>query len=894
MVPRINRSLGAIFLLGGIMATLNQKYDHKSVESDKYQSWLENKLFKSGDKSKPPFSIVIPPPNVTGKLHLGHAWDSTLQDLLIRYKRLKGFDALWLPGMDHAGIATQAKVEQKLREQKISRFDLGREEFLKVAWSWKEEYATHIRSQWAKLGLALDYSRERFTLDEGLSNAVKEVFIKLYNEGLIYRGERIINWDPVQKTALSNIEVIYEETKSKMYYFKYLLADSKTEFLTVATTRPETMFGDVCLVVNPTDPRYKGLVGKKVINPSNNEIIPIIADEYVEIGFGTGAMKCTPAHDLNDFNIGQKYKLKMPICMNPDGTMNQLAHKYKTMDRFACRKQLVEDLTKSNLVVKIEEHINQVGYSERSHAVVEPYLSKQWFVKMKPLAEAALKQQASSGKVEFVPPRFEKIFTNWLEGVEDWCISRQLWWGHRIPAYYHKVTGKVFVGKNAPMDIENYLQDDDVLDTWFSSALWPFTTLGWPVGGADFDRYYPTDVLVTGYDIIFFWVSRMIFQGIKFTKEIPFKTTLIHGLIRDSQGRKMSKSLGNGVDPMDVIEEFGADALRFFLTTNSAPGLDLRYFHEKVEASWNFINKIWNASRFVMMNIGEDFKPIKYKTSDLNEIDKWLLSRLSKTINDVETNMDKFEFVVAGSYLYNFIWDDYCSWYIEMTKVSLNGDNEQQKNLTKTILFEALEAILKMIHPFMPFVSDEIYQTLNSSKNKFLIQASWPDFKLINNEVENYVNSLIETIKLVRNYKSENNLAPNAKINLILGISDKSLNGFNERNKEYLLRFGFLNDLKLVNSIDKKIAGQFYTLNNLEVLIPTEGSINVPEEISRIKIQIETIEKEIARAEGMLKNPGFTNKAPANKIEEEKKKLQEFKNSLKANLEKLNKLKSLK
>jgi valyl-tRNA synthetase len=894
MVPRINRSLGAIFLLGGIMATLNQKYDHKSVESNKYQTWLENKLFKSGDKSKPPFSIVIPPPNVTGKLHLGHAWDSTLQDLLIRYKRLKGFDALWLPGMDHAGIATQAKVEQKLREQKISRYDLGREEFLKVAWSWKEEYATHIRSQWAKLGLALDYSKERFTLDEGLSSAVKEVFIKLYNEGLIYRGERIINWDPVQKTALSNIEVIYEETKSKMYYFKYLLADNKAEFLTVATTRPETMFGDVCLVVNPTDPRYKGLVGKKVINPSNNEIIPIIADEYVEIGFGTGAMKCTPAHDLNDFNIGQKYKLNMPICMNPDGTMNQLAHKYKTMDRFACRKQLVEDLTKSNLVVKIEEHINQVGYSERSKAVVEPYLSKQWFVKMKPLAEAALKLQASNSKVEFVPPRFEKIFTNWLEGIEDWCISRQLWWGHRIPAYYHKVSGEVFVGKNPPLDVENYLQDDDVLDTWFSSALWPFSTLGWPVGGADFDRYYPTDVLVTGYDIIFFWVSRMIFQGIKFTKEKPFKTTLIHGLIRDSQGRKMSKSLGNGVDPMDVIEEYGADALRFFLTTNSAPGLDLRYFHEKVEASWNFINKIWNASRFVMMNIGEDFKPIKYKTSDLNDIDQWLLSRLSKTINDVETNMDKFEFVVAGSYLYNFIWDDYCSWYIEMTKVSLNGNNEEQKNLTKTILFEALEAILKMIHPFMPFVSDEIYQTLYSSKNKFLLQASWPDFKLINNEVETYVNSLIETIKLVRNYKSENNLAPNAKINLILGISDKSLNGFNERNKEYLLRFGFLNDLKLVNSVDKKIAGQFYTLNNLEVLIPTEGSINIPEEINRIKMQIETIEKEIARAEGMLKNPGFINKAPANKIEEEKKKLQEFKNSLKANLEKLNKLKSLK
>jgi valyl-tRNA synthetase len=450
------------------------------------------------------------------------------------------------------------------------------------------------------------------------------------------------------------------------------------------------------------------------------------------------------------------------------------------------------------------------------------------------------------------------------------------------------------VGKNAPLDIENYLQDDDVLDTWFSSALWPFSTLGWPSSSADFDRYYPTDVLVTGYDIIFFWVSRMIFQGLKFTNQIPFKTTLIHGLIRDSQGRKMSKSLGNGVDPMDVIEEFGADALRFFLTTNSAPGLDLRYYHEKVEASWNFINKIWNASRFVMMNIGEDFKPIKYKNSDLNDIDRWLLSRLSKTISDVETNMDKFEFVVAGSYLYNFIYDDYCSWYIEMTKVSLNSENEHEKNLTKTILFEALEAILKMIHPFMPFVSDEIYQTLRNTKDKFLIQASWPQFNIVNNEVETYVASLIETIKLVRNYKSENSLAPNAKINLILGINDKALNSFVERNKDYLLRFGFLNDLKLVSIIDKKIAGQFYTLNNLEVLIPTEGSINIADEIKRISLQIETIEKEIVRAEGMLKNPGFVNKAPANKIEEEQKKLSEFKNSLKANQEKLNKLKSLK
>ena len=875
------------------MAELNSKYDHHLVEKDKYQNWLKNQLFKSGDKSKPPFSIVIPPPNVTGKLHLGHAWDSTLQDMIIRYKRLQGFDALWLPGMDHAGIATQAKVEQKLREQKQSRYDLGREKFLKVAWEWKEEYAGHIREQWAKLGLALDYSKERFTLDDGLSEAVKEVFIRLYEQGLIYRGERIINWDPVQKTALSNIEVIYEETKSKMYYFKYLLANDKAKFLTIATTRPETMFGDVCVVVNPKDKRYKDLIGTKVINPANNQIIPIIADEYVDVEFGTGAMKCTPAHDLNDFNLGQKYKLEMPICMNPDGTMNELALKYQKLDRFECRKQLVQDLTASNLVVKIEDHLNQVGYSERSNAIVEPYLSKQWFVKMQPLAKAAIEQQEKNDKVEFVPARFEKIFLNWLEGIEDWCISRQLWWGHRIPAYYHKVSGEVVVSKNQPKDLENYLQDDDVLDTWFSSALWPFSTLGWPNKTDDFKRYYPTDVLVTGYDIIFFWVARMIFQGLKFTEEIPFKTTLIHGLIRDSQGRKMSKSLGNGVDPMAVIDQFGADALRFFLTTNSAPGLDLRYFHEKVEASWNFINKIWNASRFVIMNLGEDFKPVEYKYEQLNDVDKWLLHRLSQTIKDVETNMDKFEFVVAGSYLYNFIWDDYCSWYIEMTKVTLNDSNQQQKSYTQTVLFRGLEAILKMIHPFMPFVSDEIYQVLINDKNTFLIKQNWPKYQAFNKDVEQNFNLLIDTIKLIRNYKSENNLAPNAKLDLVIGVKG-SLKAFFEKNREYLIRFGFLNQLTINQEIDKKVVGQFYTLPNLEILIPLAGSINVDEEIKRISIQVDQINKEIIRAEGMLKNPGFVNKAPASKIEEEQKKLADYKQSLKANIEKLNKLKAMK
>jgi valyl-tRNA synthetase len=874
------------------MKELNSKYDHLLVEKDKYQLWLKYNLFKSGNKNKPPFSIVIPPPNVTGKLHLGHAWDGTLQDMIIRYKRLKGFDTLWLPGMDHAGIATQAKIEQKLREQKISKYDLGRDKFLKVAWEWKEEYAIHIREQWAKLGLALDFSKERFTLDDGLSEAVNEVFIKLYKEGLIYRGERIINWDPVQKTALSNIEVIYEETKSKMYYFKYRLADDPKEFLTVATTRPETMFADVCVMVNPKDPRYQKYINQKVINPSNNQVIPIMADEYVDLEFGTGAMKCTPAHDLNDFNLGQKYQLKMPLCMNPDGTMNQLAHKYQGLERFKCRDQLVKDLTASSLVVKVEDHINQVGYSERSNAVVEPYLSKQWFVKMAPLAEAAINQQ-NKDKVEFVPPRFEKIYLNWMTGIEDWCISRQLWWGHRIPAYYHKKTGEVIVSKNPPIDRENYNQDEDVLDTWFSSALWPFSTMGWPAKTDDLNRYYPTDVLVTGYDIIFFWVARMIFQGLKFTNNIPFKTTLIHGLIRDSQGRKMSKSLGNGVDPMTVIEEFGADALRFFLTTNSAPGLDLRYFHEKVEASWNFINKIWNASRFVILNLGPHFKPIKFEYAKLNDVNKWMLHRLTETIKNVETNMDKFEFVVAGSNLYNFIWDDYCSWFIEMTKVSLNSGDQDQINQTKTILYEGLVAILKMIHPFMPFVSEEIYQTLMNDEKMFLLNSTWPNYNNLNFEVTSSFNLLIDIIKLIRNYKSDNNLAPNAKLDLIISGAPNIID-FLKNNQEYLMRFGFLNNLNLTSKIDQKIVGQLYTLPNLEILIPFAGSINIEEELQRLDKEVLRLKQEIERGEGMLKNPGFVNKAPAIKIEAEQQKLSNYRASLKVNLDKISKLKKLK
>ena len=587
---------------------LAQKYNHKAVEEGKYNRWIEKGYFTAGDKSKEPFTIVIPPPNVTGILHIGHAWDNTLQDIIARYKRMQGYDMLFLPGMDHAGIATQAKVDARLKSEGISRYDLGREKFLERAWEWKAEYAKTIRTQWGKLGNSLDYSRERFTMDDGFNDAVRHVFVKLYNEGLIYRGWRIINWDPEARTALSNIEVYYQDDPGKMYHFKYVVKETGEEFV-VATTRPETMFGDVCVVVNPSDEKLNHLIGKHTTNPANGQELPIIGDDYVEIGFGTGAMKCTPAHDPNDFAIAERHHLEKPICMNPDGTMNELCGKYEGMDRYVAREALVKQIETDGNLVKIEEMTHNVAHSERTHCVVEQYLSQQWFVKMKPLAEDVLKHQADEEtKINFYPERFEKTFNGWLENIEDWCISRQLWWGHRIPAWYNTVTGETYVGETDPEDTTNWVQDEDVLDTWFSSALWPFATLGWPEETEDLARYYPTNTMVTGYDIIFFWVARMAFQARHFTKNRPFKDVLIHGLLRDAQGRKMSKSLGNGIDPMKVIEEYGIDALRFFLTTNSTPGQDMRYIPEKVEAAGNFINKIWNASRFVFMNLPEGMK----------------------------------------------------------------------------------------------------------------------------------------------------------------------------------------------------------------------------------------------------------------------------------------------
>ncbi|GAA6426547.1 valine--tRNA ligase [Dielma fastidiosa] len=870
------------------MKELASKYDHLNVEKDIYKTWCDEGYFKAGDKSKDPFCIVIPPPNVTGKLHLGHAWDTTLQDIIARYKRLKGYDMLWLPGMDHAGIATQAKVDERLKKEGISRYDIGREKFLDRAWEWKEEYASHIRQQWAKMGLSLDYSRERFTLDEGLSHAVRKIFVDLYNDGLIYRGERIINWDPKAKTALSNIEVIHKEIEGAMYTFKYKVVETG-QILNVSTTRPETMFGDVCVCVHPDDPRYTDVIGKHVINPANGDELPIIADSYIDIEFGTGAMKCTPAHDPNDFLIGEKYKLPKIICMNPDGTMNECCGEFKDMDRFECRKALVKKIEAEGNLVSIEKHMHQVGHSERTDVIVEPYLSKQWFVKMKPLAEEVLKHQENpEEKINFYPLRFEKTFNQWLENIEDWCISRQLWWGHRIPAWYHKDSGEVYVGYEDPKDIENWIQDEDVLDTWFSSALWPFSTLGWPENTDDLNRYFPNDVLVTGYDIIFFWVARMAFQSRYAMHSRPFKDVLIHGLVRDAQGRKMSKSLGNGIDPMEVIDKYGCDSLRFFLTTNSTPGQDLRFITEKVEAAWNFINKIWNASRFVCMNLDADFSIDQLDLSQASMIDKWILKRLNETIESVSANMDKYEFALVGNELTSFVWDDFCSWYIELCKANLNSEDAAIRNAVKSTLVTVLSAIVRLLHPFMPFVTEEIYLSIPHRFESINLET-WPSLidVAMSDEEMSSVNELITMIQAVREIKTAYNLKPSADVNIIVKAADSTLRPCDDK----------------INAILNKMCHAFWinedsseevvtrTILNGTLSIQLSDVINIEEEIAKCEKEIERLKKEIARAEGMLANPNFTNKAPAAKVDAEREKLAGYTQQLALNIARLEGLK---
>ncbi|MED1204815.1 valine--tRNA ligase [Heyndrickxia acidicola] len=869
------------------------KYDPASIEKGRYQWWLEGKFFEAkNDVEKEPYTIVIPPPNVTGKLHLGHAWDTALQDILTRMKRMQGYDVLWLPGMDHAGIATQAKVDEKLRSQGISRYDLGREKFVEETWKWKEEYADFIRQQWSKLGLGLDYSRERFTLDEGLSDAVRKVFVSLYNKGLIYRGEYIINWDPAAKTALSDIEVIYKDVQGAFYHMKYPLSDG-TGYIEIATTRPETMLGDTAVAVHPEDDRYKHLIGKAVILPITGREIPIVGDDYVDMEFGSGAVKITPAHDPNDFEIGNRHNLERILVMNEDGTMNEKALQYNGMDRFECRKQLVKDLKEQGVLIKIEEHLHSVGHSERSGAVVEPYLSTQWFVKMQPLADAAVELQESETKVHFVPDRFEKNYMRWMENIRDWCISRQLWWGHRIPAWYHKETGEVYVGMEDPSDSENWEQDSDVLDTWFSSALWPFSTMGWPDTEApDFNRYYPTNCLVTGYDIIGFWVSRMIFQGLEFTGRRPFKDVLIHGLVRDEQGRKMSKSLGNGVDPMDVIEKYGADSLRYFLTTGSSPGQDLRFSYEKVESVWNFANKIWNASRFALMNM----KGLKYDEIDLSGkksvADKWILTRLNETIDTVTKLADRYEFGEVGRALYNFIWDDFCDWYIEMAKLPLYGDDEEAKKTTRSVLAYVLDNTMRLLHPFMPFITEEIWQNLPHEGESITI-ASWPEFKeeLHDESAAEEMKLLVDIIRAVRNIRAEVNTPLSKKIKLIIKAKDEQILTSLSNNQAYIVRF--CNPEELTVSVDASAPEKAMTavVTGAELYLPLEGLINIEEELARLGKELEKWTKEVERVQKKLGNEKFVSKAPQSVVDEEKAKERDYLEKQAAVKERINELK---
>lgn len=837
---------------------LEKKYDHLKVEEGKYKDWVNHGYFEEKE-GLPPYAIVIPPPNVTGKLHLGHAWDTTLQDIIIRFKKMQGYNAIWVPGMDHAGIATQAKVDAKLRDMGINPRGITREEWLKYAWDWKNEYAQNIHEQWAKLGLALCYSKERFTLDEGLNRAVNHVFKTLYDEGLIYRGERIINWDPEAMTALSNEEVIYKEVKGAFYHIKYFI-EGTNEFLEVATTRPETLFGDTAVAVNPNDERYKDLIGKNVILPLVNKLIPIIADEHADPEFGTGIVKITPAHDPNDFEVGNRHNLERIVCINPDGTMNENALEFKGLDRFIAREKLIEKLKEEDLLISIEEITHNVGHSERSGVMIEPYLSKQWFVKMRPLADRVLENQKNKDtKVNFVPTRYEKIMNHWMEITYDWCISRQLWWGHRIPAWYRG--DEVYVGETAPKG-EGWEQDTDVLDTWFSSALWPFSTLGWPDDTVDFKKFYPNNVLVTGYDIIPFWVNRMTFQGLHFTEKRPFKDCLIHGLIRDKDGRKMSKSLGNGVDPMDVIDTYGADALRFFLTTSAAAGTDLRYDEEKVKSTWNFINKLWNASRFVLMNI-EGLNELEF--NDLKEEDKWILTKLNNTIKSVTKNMEHYEFNNVGSQIYSFIWNDFCDNYIEFAKFSI------ESNTTKSVLYKVLSNILKMLHPFMPYVTDELYNSLPIHEENIIL-SKYPEYnkdEIFTKECEEFDN-IIEFIKVFRNVKLEN------KIGKDFGIKINS-------NDDYSLIFKLL---RINPDEHANITGTKYTCIYKNYNIDLYYDKEITEEDIMLKNkQISDLEASITRRKNLLSNENYLNKAPKELVEKEK-------NTLKDEEEKLAKLKN--
>ncbi|AIQ54407.1 valine--tRNA ligase [Paenibacillus sp. FSL R7-0331] len=858
-------------------------YDPKAAEHKWYTYWMENEFFKAGQRpDAEPYSIVIPPPNVTGMLHIGHALDFTLQDILIRTKRMQGFDTLWLPGTDHAGIATQTKVEQKLRQQGISRHDLGREKFLEQVWAWKDQYAETIHEQWAKMGLSLDYSRERFTLDEGLTKGVRQVFVELYRKGLIYRGKRIINWDPAARTALSDIEVEYKEVNGHLYHLRYPLKDGSGH-ITVATTRPETMLGDTAVAVHPKDERYKDLIGKTLILPIIGREIPIIADDYVEKEFGSGAVKITPAHDPNDFEVGQRHNLPQINVMDEGGVMNEEAGPYNGQDRSECRKNIVADLKEQGVLISIEDHVHQVGHSERSGAVVEPYLSTQWFVKMQPLAEVAINAQKEGNGVNFVPERFEKTYLNWIENVRDWCISRQLWWGHRIPAWYSESTGEVFVAYSEEeareiSGLDDLKQDEDVLDTWFSSNLWPFATMGWPdENSSDYQRYYPNNVLVTGYDIIYFWVARMIFSAFEFTGQKPFADVFMHGLVRDADGRKMSKSLGNGIDPLDVIEQYGADAMRYMISTGITAGQDLRFRMEKVEQARNFANKIWNASRFALMNLeGVNFADIDI-TGELTTADRWILHRLNETSRDITRLIDSYEYGETGRLLYNFIWDDLCDWYIEFAKLSLYGSDTAAKAKTQSVLAYVLDRTLRLIHPFMPFITEEIWQHLPHDGATITL-AEWPkyDAALESPEAVAEMNLLMDVIRAVRNIRAEVNVPMSKKVELIIKAGSAETLSIISRNDNYIGRFCNTSSFEagLEPQTPDKVMSAVVT--GAELLLPLSGLIDIDQEILRLEKEVQTLNSEVERVEKKLGNQGFVAKAPAKVIEEERAKQADY------------------
>ena len=874
---------------------VKKAYDHHEVEEKLYKRWMDKGYFRAEvDQSKKPFTIVIPPPNITGQLHMGHALDNMIQDAVIRFRRMQGYAALWLPGTDHASIATEVKIVGQMAEEGISKEDIGRDAFLERAWKWKEQYGGRIVNQLKKLGSSCDWSRERFTMDEGCSRAVKEVFVRLYEKGMIYRGNRIINWCPNCETALSDAEVEYEEQASHLWHIRYRAEDGG-EGIVVATTRPETMLGDTAVAVNPKDERYRDLVGKNVVLPLLNKPIPVVADEYVDMEFGTGAVKITPAHDPNDFEVAQRHDLPIIRVLTDDGHMNENAAQFEGMDKMDAREAIVAELQKTGELVRIEDYAHNVGTCYRCHATVEPLISQQWFVSMKELAKPAI-EAVRSGQVEFIPSRFDKIYFNWMENIRDWCISRQLWWGHRIPAYYCDECGEMVVAREMPQQCpkcgcQHFHQDEDVLDTWFSSGLWPFSTLGWPDETKELDFFYPTNVLVTGYDIIFFWVARMIVFGMEVMGRPPFRYVNIHGIVRDSQGRKMSKSLNNGIDPLVVVEKYGADALRFSLAVGVSPGSDMRYYDEKVGAAGNFANKIWNAAKFVCMNL-EDQKPGELDCGTLDIADRWILSRLNQVIRDVTDNLERFELGMAAQKIYDFIWSEYCDWYIEMSKSRLYGEDEAEKKTARGVLLHVLIGALKLLHPFMPFITEEIYAEMLGVGESIMI-ASWPkaeerfDFQT----EEQSMQAIMEVVRSVRNTRAEMNVPPSKKAKIIIRTDRKDIVSSTEG---YLKKLAFASEVSVIAPGESEPANAAAAVTALgEVYLPLGDLIDVEKERARLEKEKKNLEGEIARSKGKLSNKGFVDKAPEKVVAEERAKLEKYMDMLDKVLARMQSLETL-